>query len=99
MWLAFAHPMPSVTADAIALEAAHLAHDRDPAAADKLIAIANGDREALEAARDQVAAHLHAQVDDWEATAALTLLNRALARIPRVDPLDWRERWSRHRKP
>jgi hypothetical protein len=91
--------MPSTTADTIALEAASLARDSDPAAADKLIALAGGEREALEAARDQVAAHLHAQVDDWEATATLTLLNRALSLLPRSDPLDWRERWSRHRKP
>jgi hypothetical protein len=27
------------------------------------------------------------------------VLNRALSQIPRVDPMDWRVRWSHHRKP
>jgi hypothetical protein len=65
-----------------------------------LIAEAGGDRAAVEAARDRVAAHLHRAVDDYEATATLQLLNRALSRMPRVDPLDWRVRWhQRFRKP
>jgi hypothetical protein len=92
--------MPSLAADNIASHAALLAKERDPVdAADKLIAFAGGDRPGIEAARDLVAAHLHEHVDDWDATATLTLLNRALSRIPRNDPLDWRVRWSRHRKP
>lgn len=65
-----------------------------------LLAAAGGDRQALERARNQVASRLRAVSDDWEATAALTLLNRALASMPRPDPLDWRVRWSqRFRKP
>jgi len=65
-----------------------------------LIAEAGGDRQAVEAARDRVAAHLHRAVDDYEATVMLQLLNRALSRMPRVDPLDWRVRWhQRFRKP
>jgi hypothetical protein len=92
--------MPSSTVDAIVQEAANLASQRDgPGAVQALIAAAGGDRAALEAARDEVAGRLHSRVDDWEATATLTLLNRALAKLPRVDPLDWRTRWAKHRKP
>jgi len=65
-----------------------------------LCAAAGGDRAALEAARDEVATRVHRAVDDFEATAALTLLNRALSAQPRIDPLDWRVRWTqRFRKP
>ena len=91
---------PEASPEAIAQHAADLAQDHDQAAAAaKLIELVGSDRHALEAARDRVAAHLHRQVDDFQATATLTLLNRALSAIPIVDPLDWRRRWSRHRKP
>jgi hypothetical protein len=92
--------MPSMTIDDIVRQAAALAAGGDPvAAADALIASVGADREALGAARDQVASHLHHQIDDFEATAALTVLNRALSRVPIVDPMDWRVRWAKHRKP
>jgi hypothetical protein len=92
--------MPSLTADGIAEQAAALAGEVDQQnAVARLIDLAGGDRQLMEAARDRTAALLHTRVDDWNATAALTLLNRALSRMPRHDPLDWRERWSRHRKP
>ena len=91
--------MPAMTTETIIQHAAELAASGDPAATERLIALVGADRRALEAARDQVAAHLHRQVDDFEATATLTLLNRAQAHIPIVDPLDWRTRWARHRKP
>jgi hypothetical protein len=92
--------MPAFTTEAIVQQAGALARDGDLAGAvEQLIGIVGPDRPAFETARDQVAAHLHRHVDDWQATATLTVLNRALARIPRTDPLDWRVRWSRHRKP
>jgi hypothetical protein len=92
--------MPAMTTAAIVQQAREFAKDGDLAeAAEQLIGIVGPDRPALETARDQVAAHLHRHVDDWEATGTLTVLNRTLARIPRTDPLDWRVRWSRHRKP
>jgi hypothetical protein len=92
--------MPSTTVDAIVQQATSLASQRDGAeAVEALIAVAGGNRRALEAARGQVAAHLHSRVDDWEATATLTLLNRSLSKLLRVDPLDWRMRWAQHRKP
>ncbi len=92
--------MPSTSPEAIAQEAADLSRDHDQAAAlERLIVVVGPDRRALEVARDQVAAQLHRRVDDFQATATLTLLNRALSDIPIVDPLDWRVRWSKHRKP
>jgi len=92
--------MPSPSPDAIVQQAADLAQDGDrEAATEKLIAMVGSDRPALEAARDQVAADLHRRVDDFAATATLRLLNRALSELPVVDPLDWRVRWAKHRKP
>jgi hypothetical protein len=92
--------MPSLTADTLVASATALAGDTDKdAATARIIDLAGGDRQLVEAARDQVAAYLHTRVDDWDATATLTLLNRALSKMPRTDPLDWRVRWSRHRKP
>jgi hypothetical protein len=91
---------PATSTEAIVRLATELAAEGGQlSAVDSLIASVGSDRQALETARDQVAGHLHRHGDDFEATAALTLLNRALARIPIVDPLDWRVRWSRHRKP
>jgi hypothetical protein len=67
---------------------------------DVLSTAAGGDRSIIEAARNIVAAHLHGVIDDWGATATLTLLNRTLAVMPRTDPLDWRVRWTqRFRRP
>ncbi len=92
--------MPTTSPDVIVHQAADLAQDGDQeAAAAKLVAMVGSDRPALEAARDQVAVHLHRRVDDFAATATLQLLNRALAEVPVVDPLDWRVRWAKHRKP
>ena len=64
-----------------------------------IIEAAAGDRASLESARDRMAAMVRRRVDDFEATAALRLLNRALSEMPPVDPFDWQVRWERHRKP
>ena len=69
------------------------------AAAHQLVEAAGGDTAALEAARTRYAVHLHGHADDWHATAALTLLNRALSEVGRYDKYDWRRRWARGRKP
>lgn len=66
---------------------------------DSIVEAAGGDRQVLEAARDRVAARVRRQVDDFEATAALRLLNRALSETPPTDPFDWQVRWERRRKP
>jgi hypothetical protein len=90
----------AMTTDSLVHQAESLAGSLGQvAAAKKIVEIAGSDRGAIEAARDEVAIHLHDQVDDFAATAALGALNRALSQMPRVDPMDWRERWSRHRKP
>ena len=67
--------------------------------ADDVIEAAGGDRGVVEAARDRVAAMVRRSVDDFESTASLRVLNRALSEMPRHDPLDWQVRWERHRKP
>ena len=88
--------------DEVITRAAKLAHDRVPAdaAASELLEAAGGDRRLVEAARDRVAARLRRAVDDFEATATLTLLNRVLAALPIHDPLDWKVRWTqRFRRP
>ena len=90
-----------MTPHEIAERAAELAKDElgpDEVAA-AIETAAGGDRRLIEAARDEVAARIRAAVDDYDATATLTLLNRTLSKMPRHDPLDWRVRWARHRKP
>lgn len=91
----------SVVDDVIA-RAAKLAREGTPAdaAGAELLDAAGGDRRVVETARDRVAARLRARVDDFEATATLTLLNGALAALPIHDPLDWKVRWTqRFRRP
>ena len=66
---------------------------------DEMITAASGDRLAMEAARDHVAAMVRKRVDDYESTATLRLLNRALSEMPHTDPLDWQVRWEQRRKP
>ncbi len=71
-----------------------------PDAVDRLLAVTGPRRRDLEAARDLVAARVHARVDDFAATAALQLLNRTLSEAPIHDPLDWKVRWGqRFRRP
>jgi hypothetical protein len=95
--------MAATTSDVIYTKAAMLAQDTQGAdqngAVQALISAAGDDRAALEEARRRYAIRLHGRSDDWEATAALNLLNRALAIVGTQDPFDWRERWARHRKP
>ena len=66
---------------------------------DEVVDAAGGDRSVLEAARDRLAAQVRRRVDDFEATAALRTLNRALSELPPSDPFDWQVRWERKRKP
>lgn len=68
-------------------------------AAEELVRLTGTDRSALESARNHLASVLHNRTDDWEATAALTLLNRALAQYGWSDPYDWKVRWRQGRKP
>lgn len=65
----------------------------------ELVVMAGDDRDALEAARNRVAYRLHGHADDYTATGALTLLNRALVRYGWTERYDWKVRWAKHRKP
>lgn len=93
--------MVRVTSDVIEQKAAELAGSADQdAALDELVALVGDDRAGLEAARNAVAKRLHRNTGDWEATASLALLNRAVAKVGWVDPYDWRGRLgNRFRKP
>jgi len=86
--------------DDVIARATKLAREGTPAdaAAAELLDAAAGDRRVVEMARDRVAARLRARVDDFEATATLTLLNRVLAGLPIHDPLDWKVRWTQRFK-
>lgn len=54
--------------------------------------VAAGDRGALEQVRSQLTQRINQRSDDYEATAALTLVNKALATVGRVDPYSWKHR-------
>jgi hypothetical protein len=91
--------MPAVTGDAIERKAIDLAAATDRQdAVDQLLALAGGDRDALGAARVQVARRLRADSGDHTATAALTLLNKALVQVGWVDRYDWKIRWTQRFK-
>lgn len=94
--------MATSTLDDVLARAGELARSAAPLAeaTEQLLAVAGGDRKAVEQARDRAASRVHAHVDDFDATAALQLLNRVLAELPIHDPLDWRVRWTqRFRRP
>jgi hypothetical protein len=95
--------MTSPATDAVVTRAGELARDgagTAAGAADDLLSAAGGDRHAVEAARDVVVGRVHSRIDDFEATATLQVLNRALTQLPIHDPLDWRVRWTqRFRRP
>jgi hypothetical protein len=67
--------------------------DRDAAIA-RLVHAVDGDRAAIEAARDQVARRLHGNAGDWAATSALNLLNKTLVSMGWYDKYDWKIRWA-----
>jgi hypothetical protein len=87
------------TAELILARAFEAVDGTDDGAARALAALAGDDRAALEEARDRCAERLHRRSDDWEATAALSLLNRALVAYGWSDADDWKVRWSQRRKP
>ena len=53
---------------------------------------AAGDREALEGARAELLSRIYERSDDYQATAALTLVNKALAAVGWPDPYNWKHR-------
>lgn len=62
-------------------------HDR---LADQLAAA--GDRDDLEAARQQLLARIYVRSDDFQATAALQLVNKALAKVGWQGHYSWKHR-------
>lgn len=93
--------MAAATIDEIRDLAIELGPDKDSdGAVARLIEAADGDRAAIEAARDDVARKLHGRAGDWSATAALTLLNKAVVSLGWYDKFEWKSRLGgRLRKP
>jgi hypothetical protein len=87
--------MAAATSDVIERRAVELGSsvDHDDAVA-QLVVLADGDRDALGEARKQIVRRLHGNSADHAATAALTLVNRALVTVGWSDPFDWKIRWS-----
>jgi hypothetical protein len=50
------------------------------------------DRQALERAQKDLVRRIHQRSDDFRATAALNLVNRALAAVGWTDPYSWKHR-------
>jgi hypothetical protein len=86
--------------DRISDRAIALAADGDrEAAINELIRLAGDDPGPLEAARQVLVRRLEINSGDYPATAALTLINTALARIGWSDPVAWKPRvWRISRK-
>ena len=51
-----------------------------------------GDHPSLERARAELVSRIYHRSDDYEATKALNLVNKALAAIGWVDPYNWKNR-------
>ena len=64
--------------------------DGSAAAIDQLAAA--GDRAALERAREALVQRIYQRSDDYQATAELSLVNKALARVGWHDPYSWKHR-------
>ena len=54
--------------------------------------VLTGDREELKKARADLVRRISARSDDFDATAALTLVNKALAERGWDDPYSWKHR-------
>lgn len=77
------------TADPVVERAIALTNPGGPEAAKELAAEG---REGLERARDELVRRIYGRSDDYQATAALTLVNNALAALGWEDPYDWKRR-------
>ncbi len=67
--------------DPIAEQALALVGGPADSAVEELVAMAGGRREPLVGARDALVGRLHRRSDDFDATKALRLVSRALARV------------------
>jgi hypothetical protein len=81
----------ALTENAIALSAAVHAGSKTTDEAVRELA-GEGDRVALHNARAELVALIYGRSDDYEATGALTLVNKALAAVGWYDPYSWKHR-------
>lgn len=89
----------ATTTDELYVEVAELTALGRDAAVERVLPLVGEYRVQLEEVRNRFAGRLHGHSDDFQATAALAILNRALATVVPTDRLDWKERWARGRKP
>jgi Na+-transporting NADH:ubiquinone oxidoreductase subunit NqrB len=54
--------------------------------------VASGDRVSLRQAQSELVQRVHERSDDFAATAALSLVNKALAIVGWTDPFSWKHR-------
>ena len=54
--------------------------------------VASGDRASLQRAQSELVQRVHERSDDFAATAALSLVNKALAIVGWTDPFSWKHR-------
>ena len=54
--------------------------------------VVSGDRVSLRQAQSELAQRVHERSDDFAATAALSLVNKALAIVGWTDPFSWKHR-------
>ncbi|MGD0810349.1 MAG: hypothetical protein ABSA91_11665 [Acidimicrobiales bacterium] len=66
----------------------------DGLSADAAIAqlVASGDQASLERAQSELVQRVHERSDDFAATAALGLVNKAMAVVGWTDPFSWKHR-------
>jgi hypothetical protein len=87
--------MVDIVTDPLCQEALALHSSAEPdGGVGRLVERAGTDRSALVAARDAFVTRLHHHSDDYAATAALRLLNRALSAYGWQDPYDWHSRFG-----
>jgi hypothetical protein len=82
---------PDPVAEEALVLAGTLGSDESRAAAVQQLA-ASGNRPALEQAQADLVQRIHERSDDFQATAALNLVNRALATVGWYDPYSWKNR-------
>jgi hypothetical protein len=87
-----------VHAEASVVQAISVGTDDPRRAAERLFVAAEGSRDRLSRARSVLSERLHLRSDDFEATLALRIVERALAQTPYPDgPWRWQRELSRRR--
>jgi hypothetical protein len=84
-------PLAMDTTDETVERAIALASEGTPGEAEALQLAAVG-RDNLERARAELVRRIYQRSDDYEATAALSLVNKALAAVGWEDPYNWKHR-------